>query len=154
MVNGRSMERPAHRVNARDFRCFRLFGVLWSSCPVSVLVSVFPVVLAVSGHGCCPRVAAGSGARFHGPRSRRAGRFLLPDGLLSWRRLAEAGRERGDLGFPGDGCLGRGGVREFRACFLGAFRVALPSGDVQGVQGGAGGGVCLRRRALPATTRP
>ncbi len=46
-------------VNTRDFRCFRLFGVLWSSCSVSVLVPVFPVVLAVSGHGCCPRVAAG-----------------------------------------------------------------------------------------------
>ena len=49
------------------------------------------------------------------------GRFLLPDGLLSWRRLAEAGCEHDDLWFPGDGCLGRGGVREFRACFLGAF---------------------------------
>jgi hypothetical protein len=56
-----------------------------------------------------------------GPRSRAGGRFLLPDGLLSWRRLAGAGCEHGDLGFPGDGCLGRGGVREFRACFPGAF---------------------------------
>ena len=55
--------------------------------------------------------------------------------------LGEAGREHGDLGFPGDGCLGRGGVREFRAGFLRAFGVALPAGDVQGVQGGAGGGV-------------
>ena len=45
--------------NARDFRYFRLFGVLWSSCPVSVLVPVFPVALAVSGHGGCPRIAAG-----------------------------------------------------------------------------------------------
>ena len=50
---------PPPVLNARDFRYFRLFGVLWSSCPVSVLVPVFPVALAVSGHGGCPRVAAG-----------------------------------------------------------------------------------------------
>src|SRR5713101_8728685 len=72
----------------------------------------------------------------------RGGSLLPAWRLLSWRWLAEAGCEYGDLGFPGDGCLGRGGVREFRACFLGAFRVALPAGDVEGVQGGAGGGVC------------
>ena len=97
------------------------------------------VALAVSGHGCCPRVAAGlaRGSTVRVPR--RAGRFLLPDGFR--QRLAGAGGEYGDLGFPGDGCLGRGGVREFRACFLGASGVALPSGDVEGVQGGAGGGV-------------
>ena len=51
--------RAAGQPNARDFRYFRLFGVLWSSCPVFVLVPVFPVVLAVSGHGGCPRAAAG-----------------------------------------------------------------------------------------------
>src|SRR5450755_835037 len=107
--------------NTRDFRCFRLFGVLWSSCSVSILVPVFLVVLAVSGHGCCPRVAAGlaRGSTVRVPR--RAGRLLLPDGPFSWRRLAGAGGEHGDPGFPGDGCLGGGGVREFRACFLGAF---------------------------------
>src|ERR1035437_3984540 len=70
----------------------------------------------------------------------RGGRFLLTvSGLGSW--LAEAGGEDGDLGFPGDGCLGGGGVREFRACFLRASGVALPAGDVEGVQARAGGGV-------------
>ena len=116
---GRVLTQPTQTSpNARDFRCFRLFGVLWSSCSVSVLVAVFRVVLAVSGHGCCPRVAAGlaRGSTVRVPR--RAGRFLLPDGLLSWRRLAEAGCEHGDLGFPGNGCLGGAGVREFRACLL------------------------------------
>ncbi len=74
----------------------------------------------VCGHGFCPRVAAGwravprSAARLRGgPPSRQAG--VRAGGLV------EAGREYGDLGFPGDGCLGGGGVREFRAGFLGAF---------------------------------
>ena len=31
-----------------------------------------------------PACRGGSGARFHGPRSPVGGRFLLPDGLLSW----------------------------------------------------------------------
>src|SRR5260370_16136733 len=44
--------------------------------------------------------------------------FLLPDGLRCFRRLAEAGCVDDDLGFSGDGCLGGGGVRELRACFL------------------------------------
>ena len=48
--------------------------------------------------------------------------------------LGEAGCEDGDLGFPGDGGLGGGGVRELRPCFLRPFGVPLPSGDVQGVQ--------------------
>src|ERR1022692_4834697 len=71
------------------------------------------------------------------PGGRGGSSFLTVSGLGSW--LAEAGCEHGDLGFPGDGRLGGGGVREFRACFLRAFRVALPPGEVEGVQGGAGG---------------
>ena len=63
-------------------------------------------------------------------------------GRADARGLAEAGREYSDLRFSGDGRLGRGGVGEFRACFLRALCVALPAGDVQGVQHGAGGGVC------------
>jgi Transposase, Mutator family len=73
------------------------------------------------------------------PGGRGGSSFLTVSGLGSG--LAGAGREHGDLGFPGDGCLGRGGVREFRAGFLSASGVALPAGDVEGVQGGAGGGV-------------
>jgi Transposase domain (DUF772)/Transposase DDE domain len=72
------------------------------------------------------------------PGGRGGSSFLTVSGLGSG--LAGAGREHGDLGFPGDGCLGGGGVREFRACFLGASGVALPAGDAEGVQGGAGGG--------------
>ena len=58
------------------------------------------------------------------PRSaapRERGGFLLPDGFPFPAGLAEAGREHGDLGFAGDGGLGGGGVREFRACFLARF---------------------------------
>jgi len=70
--------RRTARVNARDFRCFRLFGVLWSSCPVSVLVPVFPVALAVSGHGGCPRIAAGlaRGSTVRVPRRAGGSSFL------------------------------------------------------------------------------
>ena len=109
-----------------------------SSCSVSVPESVSVMALPGCGHGCCPRVAAGlaRGSTVRGPGGR--GRFLLPDGLFSWRRLAEAGGEYGDLGFPGDGRLGGGGVREFRACFLRAPGVPLTSGNAEGVQGGAG----------------
>ncbi len=80
-----------------------------------------PVALAVSGHGGCPRVAAGlaRGSTVRVPRWAGGSSFLT--GCFPGTRLAEAGCEYGDLGFPGDGCLGRGSVREFRACFLGAF---------------------------------
>src|SRR6266536_3061920 len=64
---------------------------------------------------------------------------LFPDGGRAW--LLPACRGGGGAGFPGDGLLGRGGVPEFRACFLGALGVAFPPGDVQGVQRGACGGV-------------
>jgi hypothetical protein len=64
----------------------------------------------------------------------------------SWRRcwrpgLPGVGREYGDLGLPGDGLLGRGGVPEFRAGFLGALRVALAAWDVECVQRCPRGGV-------------
>ena len=98
--------------------------VLWSLFPFGVWSWFWPAC------------RGGAGARFHGPR-----RFLLPDGGVPAAGLGESGCEHGDLGFPGDGGLGRGGVREFRACFLRAFGVPLPPGDVQGAQGGAGGGV-------------
>src|ERR1022692_507446 len=68
-----------------------------------------------------PACRGGGGARFHGPRPACAGRFLLPGGPGEAIGLVETGREYGDLGFPGDGCLGGGGVREFRAGFLCAF---------------------------------
>ena len=79
------------------------------------------------------------GSTVRGPAC--AGGFLLPDGVMAWPWLGEAGREYGDLRFPGDGLLGGGGVPEFRAGFLSASWVALPPWDVQGVQGGAGGGL-------------
>ena len=71
-----------------------------------------------------------------------AGRFLLPDGF----RLLAAGYEKPGAntvtwGFPVTVFLVAVACAEFRACFLGALRVALPAGDVQGVQRGAGGGV-------------
>ena len=76
-----------------------------------------PVTTAPPADAVAAGLARGSTVRV----PRRAGRFLLPDGLLSWHQLAGAGCEYGDLGFPGDGCLGSGGVREFRAGFLRAF---------------------------------
>jgi hypothetical protein len=71
-----------------------------------------------------------------------AGRFVIPDGPADVRGLVEARREYGDLGLSSDGRLGRGGVGEFRTCFLRTLCVALVAGGVQGVQHGAGGGVC------------
>jgi hypothetical protein len=67
--------------------------------------------------GFSPRVAAGTARGSTGRGSRLAGA-----GPPSCRRvwgpgLAQAGREHGDLGFPGDGCLGGAGVREFRRAF-------------------------------------
>lgn len=91
--------------------------------------------------GFCPRVAAGMarGSTVHGP----AGGEVPPSRQV--RVLAAglrgSGGEHGDLGFPGNGPLGRGGMREFRARFLCSLRVPLASGDVEDVQGGAGGGV-------------
>ena len=97
----------------------------------------------------CPACRGGGGARFHGPRSRvRGGGSSFPVGGVRAAGLGEAGCEHGDLGFPGDGCLGRGGVGEFGAGFLRPFRVPLPAGDVQGVQDGAGGGVRRRGERL------
>ena len=83
----------------------------------------------------------GWGARFHGRGPACAGRSSFLTAGLPGAGSGEAGCEYGDLGFGGDGRLGRGGVQEFRAGFLRPFRVALPSGEVQGVQDGAGGGV-------------
>ena len=90
-----------------------------------------------------PACRGGAGARFHWPR-----RFLLPDGGVLVAGLGESRREHGDLRFPGDGLLGRGSVREFRAGFLRAFGVPLASWDVQDAQDGAGGGVCRRVECL------
>jgi hypothetical protein len=59
---------------------------------------------------------AGSGFSFLSPG-------LVPESV-------EAGREHGDLGFPGDGHLGGGGVREFRACFLRPLGVPWPAGEI------------------------
>ena len=88
------------------------------------------------------RVSRRSGARFHGPRPRGGGGSSFLTACIRGGELVEAGGEDGDLGFAGDGRLGAGGVREFRACLLGAPGVPLPSGDVQDVQRGAGGAVC------------
>ena len=76
---------------------------------------------AVCGHGFCPRVAAGAarGSTVRGSLARGGSSF--PAGRGEAIGLVETGREYGDLGFPGDGCLGGGGVREFRAGFLCAF---------------------------------
>ncbi len=57
--------------NTRDFRCLcgsRAYR-LWYS--VSIFESVFLAAAMICGHSCGPRVAAGAGARFHGPRPRR-----------------------------------------------------------------------------------
>jgi hypothetical protein len=105
----------------RDFRCLRRSGLLPLSCSVPVFESGFVVRLPECGHCFVPRVAAGGRTV---PRSAvPAGGAVSP----SWRVPAAAagqekpGREYGDLRFSGDGLLGRGGVPEFRAGFLGAL---------------------------------
>ena len=128
--------------NTADFRSLQRSGVLPIRCSASVFESVFVLAPRKWGHGLCPRVAAGMARGSTVRGSRRAGLFLLPAGSRLRLRLREAGCEYGDLRFPGDGGLGRGGVPEFRAGFLRARRVALAAGDVQDVQRGAGGGVC------------
>ena len=110
----------------------------WRSSVPCVSWSLFPDYVRA---WLMPACRGGDGARFHGPRPRGDGAVPPSLGLRWCRGLGGAGREYRDLGFPGDGLLGRGDVGEFRACLLRARRVALPSGDVQGVQGGAGGGV-------------
>ncbi len=100
------------------------------------------VVSPACGHERDPRVAAGParGSTVRGPGA--GGGSSVLTACIRGGELAEAGGEDGDLGFPGDGRLGAGGVREFRACLLGAPGVPLPSGEVQDVQRGAGGAVC------------
>ena len=68
-----------------------------------------------------PRVAAGMarGSTVRGPGSRGGFSFLAGSGC--GRSSGEARREYDDLRFPGNGLLGRGGVPEFRAGFLGAL---------------------------------
>ena len=88
-----------------------------------------------------PRVAAGLARGSTGRGPAWAGWFPPSCRRAGGRGSVEAGREHGDLGFPGDGVLGRGDVRELGPCFLLLVGVPLPAGDVQGVQAGAGGGV-------------
>ena len=94
----------------------------------------------VWGHNFRPRVAAGV-ARGSTGRGVPDGRVLLSCRRAQGVSSAEAGREDGDLGFPGDGGLGRGGMGELRPCFLHPWGVPLPVRDVQGMQGGTGGGL-------------
>jgi hypothetical protein len=107
--------------NTRDFRCLWCSGVLPLWCSVPVFESGFVVPLLECGHGSGPRVAAGMarGSAVRGPGGRGGFSFLTGSGC--GRGLCEAGREYGDLRFPGDGLLGRGGVPEFRAGFPGAL---------------------------------
>jgi len=95
------------------------------------------------GHRTGPACRGGParGSTVRGPRGGSGGGSSFLTACSRGGELAEAGGEDGDLGFPGDGRLGAGGVREFRACLLDAPGVPLPSGDVQDVQRGAGGAV-------------
>jgi hypothetical protein len=116
-----SRDAAATGANTRDFRCLWRSGVLPLWCSVLVLGSGFVVRPPECRHGFSPRAAAGiaRGSTVRGPGGRGGLSFLRGSGC--GRGLREAGREYGDLWFPGDGLLGRGGVREFGAGFLGAF---------------------------------
>jgi hypothetical protein len=109
------------RGNTRDFRCLWCSGVLPLWCSVPVFESGFVVPPLECGHVFGPRVAAGMarGSTVRGPGGR--GGFSFLTGSAAGRGLCEAGREYSALRFPGDGLLGRGGVPEFRAGFLGAL---------------------------------
>ena len=78
--------------NTTDFRCLWFPGVLWFSCSVRALESVFVMAGAGRGHGCDPRVAAGWRAV---PRSAAPAGGAVPP---SWRfrswRLAMRSRAR------------------------------------------------------------
>jgi hypothetical protein len=77
-------------------RCWGVLAWFWPACR--------------GGDGAVPRSAA----------PRRGGSSFLT-GSGPGAGLGGSGREYGDLRFPGDGLLGRGGVPEFRAGFLGAL---------------------------------
>ena len=137
--------------NTTDFRCFEHPGVLRCSCSVHALESVSDVVRA----WLLPACAGGGGARFRGPRlpADRGCSFLLRGaGDLGWS--GESGREHLDLGFPGYGVLGGRGVREFRACFLGAFSSGAAGRGRSGRTAWRGRRRPPRRRVPPATMRP
>jgi hypothetical protein len=131
------LTRDRPKLNARDFRCFVLPGVLAAWCSSCVLKPVSGLFAGMAdarvsrrGWRAVPRSAAPHG------------RAVPPSlGAVCRSGLGEAGGEYCDLGFPGDGGLRGAGVREFRPCFLRPFGVPLPSGDVQRMQAGAGGGV-------------
>jgi hypothetical protein len=78
-------------------------------CSVSVFVPVSGAVPSGCGHGCGPRVAAGQRAVSTDRGPACAGRFLLTGSGLR-AGLVAAGREYGDLRFPGRGFLGSGGA--------------------------------------------
>jgi hypothetical protein len=100
---GRHVRRA--ELNTRDFRCLRRSGLLLLSCSVSVFESGFVVPLPECGHGFVPR-SGGEGARFHGPRPRRAGRWRAGiSGRLSGRALS------GAASLGRSGCAGRRGRR-------------------------------------------
>jgi hypothetical protein len=107
--------------NTTDFRCLLHSESLPISCSVSVFESGFVVPPAEYWHGFGPRVVAGMarGSTVRGPAWRGSTSVLTGSGPGAG--LRGSGREYGDLRFPGDGLLGRGGVPEFRAGFLGAL---------------------------------
>jgi hypothetical protein len=104
--------------------------------PVSCIC--FGVCFRVAGgYSYSPRVAAGAarGSTVRGPG--RGGSSSLAV-VVPGRGLPGAEREYGDLGFPGDGLLGRGGVPEF-------------SGGLSGLaRSGARFRVCSAARAAPS----
>ena len=118
-----------------------MFQAFWCLVMLAFCVCSEVRFLMVGMHGFRPHVAAGvaRGSTVRGPAWAGVSSFLT--GYRPGSGLGEAGREHLDLGSLGDGRLGGGGVRELRAGFLRAFGVPLPAGDVEGVQGGAGGGV-------------
>lgn len=127
-----------------------MFVIAWGFAVFVFCVCPGVCFRMMGGYDYGPRVAAGlaRGSTVRVPAWRGGSSFLVV--VLRGHCLSGAEREYADLTFPGDGLLGRGGVPEFRAGFLGAPGVAFPPGDVQGVQRGAGGGVrrggeCLQR---------
>ena len=118
-----------------------MFGYSWGVTVTGALCMTPFLFLAWGRTWLRPACRCGSARGSTGRGPAGAGRFssFRPQGRDAGS--VEAGCEDGDLRFPGEGLLGGGGVPEFRAGLLLAFGVPLPAGDVEGAQGGAGGGV-------------
>ena len=93
-----------------------------------------------------PACRGGSGARFHGPRPRRAGRFLLPGGFRLWRRgYEDPGANTVTSGFPMTVCLVAEACANFGRAFCARCECRCRAGTLR---------TCMAARAAASAAAP